>query len=52
MPHRTSPEQLEAKLREAGLGRASLARIAPSLEDVFIALVQKAGSGNGHGRAS
>jgi ABC-2 type transport system ATP-binding protein len=43
-PSRTSPEDLTQALAEAGLGAAQFNPIVPSLEDVFIALVRKAGT--------
>jgi len=42
-PARTSPEALAAELEHARLGPAEFERIAPSLEDAFIALIHKAG---------
>jgi ABC-2 type transport system ATP-binding protein len=41
-PDQTSPEKLEAELNARQLGPAVLRPIAPSLEDVFIALIHKA----------
>ncbi len=46
-PEETSAERLQTGLEAAGIG-AVLKQIMPSLEDVFIALVRKAG-GNGTG---
>ncbi len=43
-PGPATPEQLQEALDARGLGPARLARMVPSLEDVFIALVQKAGA--------
>ena len=40
-PSGASPEELKHSLEEAGCGPAQLTPIKPSLEDVFIALVQK-----------
>ena len=42
-PSRTSPEQLRGELEQKGMGPVVFQRVVPSLEDVFIALVQKAG---------
>ena len=42
---RTSPEVLLMELERAGLGHPALERIQPSLEDVFILLIGKAGNG-------
>jgi drug efflux transport system ATP-binding protein len=44
-PARTSPEALTQHLEQAGLGTAVFRKITPSLEDVFIAMVRKAGDG-------
>lgn len=44
---RTSPETLEAELNRASLGKTVFERIEPSLEDVFILLIGKAGNGSG-----
>ena len=41
-PMKTSPAVLESMLNKNGLGPAVLKPIAPSLEDVFIALIRKA----------
>jgi ABC-2 type transport system ATP-binding protein len=43
-PARTSPEALARLLEEGGAGPASFRSIAPSLEDVFIAMVRKVGA--------
>jgi ABC-2 type transport system ATP-binding protein len=40
-PDQTSPEKLEAELNARQLGPAAFHPIAPSLEDVFIALIHK-----------
>ncbi len=40
-PGQTSPEKLGAALSTAGVGKAELRQIVPSLEDVFIALIRK-----------
>jgi len=40
-PSSTTPAELERSLGKAGCGPAQLTPIKPSLEDVFIALVQK-----------
>jgi ABC-2 type transport system ATP-binding protein len=40
-PSESSPGKLEAALRESGIAGARFAAIAPSLEDVFIALIRK-----------
>lgn len=45
-PARTSPEVLQSQFRGSGLGTAAFRQIVPSLEDVFIALIRKAGSGD------
>ena len=42
-PARTSVEALQSKLNSQNLGPAVFRPIAPSLEDVFIALIQKEG---------
>ncbi|MGH9825629.1 MAG: DUF4162 domain-containing protein, partial [Blastocatellia bacterium] len=39
---KASPESLYSILNEKALGPASFRKIAPSLEDVFIALIRKA----------
>jgi len=44
-PEQTSPEALAHKFRDSGLGTAAFRQIVPSLEDVFIALIRKAGNG-------
>jgi ABC-2 type transport system ATP-binding protein len=41
-PHQTSSEALAAAVQEKGLGQAVFRQINPSLEDAFIALIQKA----------
>jgi len=41
-PSRTSVAVLEKALYEKGVGPAAFTPIAPSLEDVFIALIRKA----------
>jgi ABC-2 type transport system ATP-binding protein len=43
-PSMTSPEELTRALADAGLSAAQFNPIVPSLEDVFIALVRKAGT--------
>lgn len=43
----TSPEALQRAIDAASLGRPEFERIEPSLEDVFILLIGKAGDGNG-----
>jgi ABC-2 type transport system ATP-binding protein len=40
--HEASPASLERGLAERGLGPATVEKIAPSLEDVFIYLIRKA----------
>jgi ABC-2 type transport system ATP-binding protein len=44
-PGATTAENLRSSLDTAGLGPAVVARITPSLEDVFIALIRKADHG-------
>jgi ABC-2 type transport system ATP-binding protein len=49
VPGQTTAERLRAAVEERGLGPAIFTPMIPSLEDVFIALVRKAG---GDGRAA
>ncbi len=44
-PSATSPEELQRAVTGAGLGPVTFQQIEPSLEDVFIALIRKAGAG-------
>lgn len=46
-PAQTSPEKLQKTLDENGVKQAIFRSIPPSLEDVFIALIQKASYNNG-----
>jgi ABC-2 type transport system ATP-binding protein len=49
-PEQTSTEALSETINSSGLGPVSFEPITPSLEDVFIALIRKAGSQNNTGR--
>jgi hypothetical protein len=42
-PERASPQFLEGELNSRGFGPVAIKLILPSLEDVFIATVRKAG---------
>jgi hypothetical protein len=44
-PGQTSEADLKKELEDRGLGPVTFIRIVPSLEDVFIALIRKAGNG-------
>jgi ABC-type multidrug transport system ATPase subunit len=39
--HRVQPQQIEAALRNAGIGQVDIHEIGPSLEDVFVTLSEK-----------
>jgi ABC-type hemin transport system ATPase subunit len=45
-PGRMPPAKVQEVLEQRGLGPASLERITPSLEDVFIALIRRQNAGN------